>query len=248
MITINTSLGAQVLGFTVDGEIDREGINQFYDALTLKAEAGKVKLLGEIKNIDGIDSYKSFFDAIQKKIKATQVVAKYAIIGDMDWLKNISGLADFILPNIPIKYFSSEDRDNALIWLLQKEEAFVPGIKKIETDAGDNFLAYKLTGKITPQEYVAIDNEFFQQINSEKPLNLYLEFAGFEGYSSIASVWDDFKTGIKYYSKLNKIAIIGNSDWMDILTRVGDVLTPGVNIEYFSKNDKVRATTWLNIK
>ncbi|MBD0404562.1 STAS/SEC14 domain-containing protein [Flammeovirga sp. EKP202] len=247
MIKINSTLGSNVIGFTINGKIDEEGLQEFFKAIEEKTnENGKIKLLGEIEAIGGVEDFKAFIDLLKTKAKTIKALEKYAFVSDTEWMQKISGIVDFMIPNIPIKMFKTEERDEALVWLLQKEEAFVPGIHKIEVEDNDNFLAYRFTGKINPQEYVGLDSEFSSQINAGKPLNLYMEFAGFEGYSNILAMWDDFKTGIKYYSDIKKVAIVNSGEWMDFLVKIGDIFTPGINMEHFEVADKERAKTWLN--
>lgn len=249
MITINKTLGKNIIGFTMNGKIDDEGIQKFFTAIDEKAnDEGKVKLLGEIEEIGGIEDLKAFFDVIKTKFKTIKALEKYAIVGDMDWLEKISGVVDFIIPNIPIKVFKTSERDEALVWLLQDTEVFIPGIHKIDTDENDNFLAFKLSGKVNPREFSVLDAEFSQFTEEGKPLNLYIEFAGFEGYKNIKAMWDDFKMGLKHYSDLKKVAIINEGEWMDFLVKIGDIFTPGVNMEHFDTDQKERAKTWLNLK
>lgn len=248
MITINSTLGANIIGFTINGKIDDDGIQAFFNAIKDKSdENGKIRLLGEIEKIGGVEDYKAFFDIIKTKLKTIKALEKYAIVGDMDWLERVSGVMDFMIPNIPIKVFKTNERDTALVWLLQKEQIFIPGIKKIDTDANDNFLAFSLTGKINPQEFTVLDTEFTKFTQEGKPLNLYIELTGFEGYSNISAMWDDFKIGLKHYSDLKKVAIVNQGEWMDFIVKIGDIFTPGINMEHFDVNDKEKAKVWLNI-
>ncbi|NLR89911.1 SpoIIAA family protein [Flammeovirga agarivorans] len=249
MIHINNSLGAQVVGITLNGEIDTKGFESFVDAVEEKAKNGKVRVLAEYTKIGGLEHYKDFFMIIKEKFAAKKHIEKFAIVSDIEWLQGVSSFADFMMSEFPIKCFNISERDQALVWLLQDDEVYSPAIKKLATDSNDNFLAYKLSGKINPQEVYMIDQDFSNQADTKSEINLYLQFDNFKGYSNISALWNDLKNGLKHYSKINKIAFVGQSNqWSDLLTRISDIITPGVNIEYFVLEDADRARTWLNLK
>ncbi|MBB3698292.1 STAS/SEC14 domain-containing protein [Flammeovirga yaeyamensis] len=248
MININNTLGSQIIGFTLSQKIDLAEIDQLTAAIEAKAQNGPVRLLGEIENIQGFEHYKKFYQLMKEKYIISKKIERYAIVDDYSWLKHLSGFADFMVSSIPIKSFTLQDRDKALEWLLKQNEILDPGVFKIETDHNDKFLAYRLKGKIASQEFSMINNDFFRLSADKMQINLYLEFEDFKGYSNIAAVKDDLKTGLKYYGKIKKVAIVGKDNvWADVLTRISDIFTPGVNMEYFNYNDSSRAKTWLNV-
>ncbi|OHX67907.1 SpoIIAA family protein [Flammeovirga pacifica] len=248
MININRTLGSQIIGFTLSNKINLDEMDELIQAIEELNENGPVKLLGEVHNIEGFENYKKVFKLLKEKYMISKKVNKYAIVADYEWIKHLSSFADFMVASIPIKSFHLNERDEALVWLLQNNEVYEPAIIRIPTDSNDLFLAYKLKGKISTQEFTSINNDFFRLSADRKQINLYLEFEDFKGYTNISAIWDDLKTGLRYYGKLNKVAIIGEGNlWADILTRLGDVFTPGVNMEYFNYNDKEKAKTWLNI-
>jgi len=114
------------------------------------------------------------------------------------------------------------------------------GINRID----DKFYLYfKVVGKLTHQDYEYMIPMIEQALKSvEDPkLHTLVDMTEFEGME-LRAVWDDLKFALKNDSEFQKIAIIGNKPWEEIMSKIADWFLGG-ECKYFEDHDK--AVEWL---
>jgi hypothetical protein len=118
MIAIEQIANKNIYVFQITEEIDQEGVEKFLSFLAAKAEKGeKMKMIGEVKSFTGFENFKAFTETAEMKLKAASSISKYAVLSDKDWVQTVIPVADLITPNIPIKHFALNERDQAIEWL-----------------------------------------------------------------------------------------------------------------------------------
>ncbi|MGB1199344.1 MAG: STAS/SEC14 domain-containing protein [Thalassotalea sp.] len=117
------------------------------------------------------------------------------------------------------------------------------GIERVNQDV---FLAIKAVGKLTHADYEAISpmiNSALSQVKHPE-VNVLIDGTELKGWEARA-VWDDFRLLLKHNNKFRKVAIYGNKNWQETLSKVGAWFISG-EVEYFS--DQQEAFNWLNHK
>jgi hypothetical protein len=111
-------------------------------------------------------------------------------------------------------------------------------------ECGDVFyLTIKAVGKLTHKDYEYITPILDKAMDNFKDdhLNILIDISQFQGWE-LSAAWDDFKLGIKYNLRFNKIALYGENDWIDSALKITNWFT-NANIKHF-KNE-LQALAWM---
>ncbi len=244
MISVFPLSQSNMLGFTLDGEVDEEGIRKLLIAVEAKVIThGKLRLLGNIKNVGGFQSFQTFWKTLKTKKELWDKIEKYAILTDHGWLASLTGSVDWLTPRMEIKTFSLADGELAHAWLkLDPLEESSEGLKEI--DLGDErLLGLAIIGKMTTVDYDRINLLIEEQAEKYGQARIMLEVVSTE--FSGQALLEDIKSSIKNYKNVDRLAIIGDQSWLKTTVRLGDLLTPGLELAAFSTVERKRAVAWL---
>ncbi|TFH90956.1 STAS/SEC14 domain-containing protein [Vibrio ouci] len=114
------------------------------------------------------------------------------------------------------------------------------GIERIHDQS---ILVFKVTGKLTHQDYQAITpvlDSTLQAVN-RKHIKMLVDITEFSGWE-LRAAWDDFELGLKLGFKLEKVAIYGDKNWQDLASKVGGWFISG---DMRSFGDYQSAIEWL---
>lgn len=116
MLTIK-KIANRVIRLVIDGEVKQSDIDQAASVMedSLK-EQGKLRLLVEVKNLEGYDSVAAFLKDTQKTFQHYTDFEKIAIMTEEKWLKGVASLGDLTNP-ANIKQFSLSEREIAEEWI-----------------------------------------------------------------------------------------------------------------------------------
>ncbi|NJB86592.1 hypothetical protein GGR26_002360 [Lewinella marina] len=249
MVTIFPLSQDNMLGFTLDGEVDEEGMRKLLMAVEAKVLThGRLRLLGNIKNVSGFSSYESFWNTIKTKKELLDKVEKYAILTDHGWLSTLSEGIDWLTPRMEVKTFRLKEGEIAHQWLQQdREEEDVqrpPAVK--EVDLGDpRLLGLAIVGKLTQADYDRINLLVEEKVKHYGRARILLEIVSTDGINA-RTLWEDLKTSLKLYKDLERVAIIGDQSWLKTSVKLSDLLTPGLDLAAFSTVERKRAIAWLD--
>ncbi len=116
------------------------------------------------------------------------------------------------------------------------------GIERI----GESFyLTIKVIGKLTHQDYQQINplvDSALEGIKSPK-VKVFFDAQALEGWE-LRAAWDDFKFGLKHNNHFEKIAVVGNKKWQELMSKVGGWFIAG-DIQYFEEAEQ--AYQWLEL-
>lgn len=115
-VDIEKIRGTRIYQFIIDGKLDAAALHEMYKIIDDLPKGEKIRLLSIIKEIDGIDSAKTFLKGIYLDLKAIGKIDKYAIVADDDW-KNWIKVGDFFTPGLEMKGFEEDEREAAIAWL-----------------------------------------------------------------------------------------------------------------------------------
>ena len=250
MVSIFPLSQDNMLGFTLDGTVDEEGMRRLLMAIEAKVVThGKLRLLGNIKNLGGFSSYESFWNTIKTKKDLWNKIEKYAILTDHGWLATLSSGIDFLSPGLEVKTFKLNEGERAHQWLktapgtAEAAGEATPGVRQIEL-ANDRLLGLAIIGKLSPTDYDRINRLVEEQVRHHGRARLLLEIVSTEGINA-RTLWEDLKTSLKLYKDLERVAIIGDQGWLKTSVKLSDLLTPGLELAAFGSTEQQRAIHWL---
>ena len=115
----------------------------------------------------------------------------------------------------------------------------------VEIERVDNkiFLALTMRGTLTHDDYIEMTSMVEQQLKqiNQPTINALVDITELERWT-VHAAWDDLKFGLKHQHQFQKIAIIGNQNWQQMLSKVSDWLVKG-DVHYFE--NKQQASNWI---
>ena len=246
MISIFPLSQPNLLGFTLDGEVDETGMEKFLMAVEAKVLThGKVRLMGNIKEIGGFQSLQAFWKTLKAKKDLIDGIEKYAILTDRSWLASLSGNLDWLTPRMEVKTFKLSEGERAHAWLkMDPEPAPKQGAALKQIDLGDNrLLGLAIIGKMTTGDYDRVNALIEAQATAHGQARILLELVDSEFNGQ--NVIEDIKSSINNYKNVERIALIGDQSWLKTTVKLGDLLTPGLEMAAFSTRERQRAIAWL---
>ncbi|MCF6774980.1 STAS/SEC14 domain-containing protein [Thiotrichales bacterium 19X7-9] len=107
------------------------------------------------------------------------------------------------------------------------------------------YLHISVSGKLTHEDYIQFLIPTLEDaITKYGKLRLLLEVTNFNGWE-LQAAWDDFITGIKHRKDFQKIAIVGEDIWQEMLSKLFSIFVYA-DMKYFSEDDMERAINWIN--
>jgi hypothetical protein len=115
MLTIKKT-AAHVIRLVIDGEVKQTDIDQAATVMEDALEEEKLRLLIEVKNLEGYDSIAAFMKNAQKTFQHYTDFEKIAVVTEEQWLADVASLGDLINP-ANIKQFALSERALAEEWI-----------------------------------------------------------------------------------------------------------------------------------
>ena len=110
-------------------------------------------------------------------------------------------------------------------------------------ESNENLVCFKAIGKLTVEDYHSLVEAFTNILGLHDTVRLYLDLQDLEGWEWQIS-WDVLKFSIKYWSKMEQIALIGTDRWAylgeEALWKFTDA-----GVRFFGINEKEQALDWV---
>jgi SpoIIAA-like len=124
---INT-FDKDIVGFRIDGRVDKSDIDLVYDTLDSKTSSGeKIKAYMEVKNLSLGDiswaAIKEELSRIFKNPSSLVNLSKAAIVTDIPWLKPEFAVERAFIPTLEGETFHFGEEDKAVEWLRTDQRA-----------------------------------------------------------------------------------------------------------------------------
>jgi SpoIIAA-like len=109
----------------------------------------------------------------------------------------------------------------------------------------DNVIAISGSGRISRQDYDAVlIPRVAVAAGQHQKLRCYYEIgADFAGMDP-GAVWEDFKVGIEYWTRWQRVAVVTDVAWIAHMVNAFRFLMPG-QIRVFPDSDKDAARAWI---
>ena len=113
----------------------------------------------------------------------------------------------------------------------------------IHHEHGTNILYTTAVGRLEQEDYDRMLPEARQLINDYGKIRWYFEMEDFSGWTT-GSAWRDVKFDLQHAGDFEKVAVVGQSEWMDWATQFMKPFTSG-EVRYFSLEEQAEAKEWI---
>jgi hypothetical protein len=114
---------------------------------------------------------------------------------------------------------------------------------QLNEENGGKVLTVHVSGKLVKADYELFMPEVEKLLRLHGKLSMLFDMTGFHGWEASA-LWEDTKFAIKYFSDIEKIAMVGEKKWQQGMAMFGKPFTKAT-IRYFDHADIAEARTWL---
>ena len=113
------------------------------------------------------------------------------------------------------------------------------------TNVPDNVVAFVCQGQVTKRDYdTVLVPAVMQALMNHNKVRLYYEIAAdFSGIDS-GAIWEDFKVGMKHFTRWERIAVVTDVDWIKNTIRIFSFLMPG-QLRIFLAAAASQAREWI---
>lgn len=114
----------------------------------------------------------------------------------------------------------------------------------IQREATGSIFHIRATGKLTRDDYAHWVPALDAQVETHGNVSILFEMSDFHGWTA-GALWDDLKFGFRHFTKIDRIAIVGEKPWQKGMAVFCRPFTMA-RIRYFSDTQKVEAALdWL---
>jgi len=110
--------------------------------------------------------------------------------------------------------------------------------------ADEKTLAMKVSGKLTHQDYEEFIIPKLELIlATHDSAHVYIQAEDFHGWDFRAA-WDDFSMGIKHRHEIDRVAIVGDQEWEQWLSKTVALMMKG-EVRFFHPAQQQTAQDWI---
>ncbi len=115
-------------------------------------------------------------------------------------------------------------------------------VKLIEKNDG-KLLEIQMSGKLTKKDYAHFVPAVERLVNEYGKIRILVELHDFHGWTA-GALWEDIKFDAKHFSDIERIAIVGETEWEHGMAVFCKPFTTA-NISYFDRAAINEAHVWL---
>lgn len=114
---------------------------------------------------------------------------------------------------------------------------------KIHEENGGRVVTVHVSGKLKKVDYQHFVLEYERLVLQHGKLCVLLEMSNFHGWE-VNAAWEDFKFGMKHFSDIEQLAMVGEQKWQHGMATFCKPFTKAT-VRYFDQADAVEARKWL---
>lgn len=114
---------------------------------------------------------------------------------------------------------------------------------EIEESSWENILTMRLSGKLTKEDYERFVPEIERMMKAHDKVRILVELDDFHGWSA-AAAWEDTKFGMRHFSDIERMAIVGEEAWEKGMALLVKPFTKA-KVKYFDATQMAAAKTWI---
>lgn len=112
------------------------------------------------------------------------------------------------------------------------------------TDSSDGILSVRITGTLTHPELVALQQSASDIINRQGKARFLVLVENFQGWQR-GGDWGDLSFQLEHDAHIEKMAIVGDKKWEDLVLVFASKGFRSFPVEYFAAADLAQARAWL---
>ena len=105
-------------------------------------------------------------------------------------------------------------------------------------------LGFTLSGTLHDNDYKKLVPMIDAAIERHGPARLLVRLHDFQGWDAQAAI-DDIKFGASHYNTIERIALVGEKDWHELLAMLAKPFTKA-EVRYFNSDEIDHAWDWLD--
>ena len=109
----------------------------------------------------------------------------------------------------------------------------------------ENSIGFKISGKVTAEDYEVMVPKLDEAISTHGKVNLLMVMGDFEGISGLDAFKADFNFGTHQYRKVDKAAFVGDKKWLEWVVKIMDPFTRRTDEKLFEPDEIIEAWDWL---
>ena len=106
-------------------------------------------------------------------------------------------------------------------------------------------IGFKVSGKVTAEDYDAFIPKLDEAISAHGKINLLVLMGDFKGVKGLDAVKDDFKFGTHQYRQVEKAAFVGEKKWLEWIVKIMDPFTRRTDEKFFEPDQIEEAWQWV---
>ena len=110
-----------------------------------------------------------------------------------------------------------------------------------------NIIGFRLEGSIDDDGLDRGFEELREVLEGNDKVRVYAEVENI-GWESVETFFRNMKMKLEVLGEIGKFereAVVSDKGWLEIATKIGDVLLPGIDVRHFPVADKERALEWI---
>lgn len=105
-----------------------------------------------------------------------------------------------------------------------------------------NVISTKAVGKLNKEDQDRLLSLLNQKLDDREKFSWYFEMEKFVGWEPGAD-WNELKNGLPEAGHVNKIAVVGARDWLDLLKKMMQPVSS--ELRFFEAHQKQEALEWV---
>lgn len=252
MFEINKIENTNLYKYVIEGRIDEDSVSRFIEFFErLDREHKTIKLLGVIHDYPGFRDFRTILPSFRLGFKAIHAIKKYAVVSNKTWIEVLMPVANMLTPGTPVKHFHLDEQEQAMDWLAADEEHDTYNADKYLTHMDINHIpdtniyTFKVSDRIDEGGIAA----FYQILrdNKNERIRLLGEIDEIPGFQNFKTFIDGIGLDLRLIGKVEKYAIVSDIKWVRNATQVENVITPRMQMQAFTTDERDEALEWLTL-
>lgn len=114
---------------------------------------------------------------------------------------------------------------------------------RLSEENGGKIITVHVSGKLEKADYQHFVPEFERLIMQHGKLRILFDMKAFHGWE-VSAAWEDFKFGMKHFSDIERLAMVGEEKWQHGMATFCKPFTRAT-VRYFDQADATEARKWL---
>ena len=111
----------------------------------------------------------------------------------------------------------------------------------------NNIIGIRLGGPIDDDGLDRTFDKIREVLEGNNKVRVYVEVENI-GWESVETFFRNVKMKLEVLGEIGKFereAVVSDKGWLEIATKIGDVLLPGIDVRHFAVADRERALEWI---